>query len=109
MTNIINFPSTSPQNWLSFEKSIRLFLQKNNIPKVAQEEIIPRMECFFELTALSFQFSFKENTEEDFQSNGLGISEQLTAFTHLLQERTSQLLVERLHLEIDRCALLGLL
>lgn len=96
MSNIIEFPTKSVQDWNTIEKTLRDILNKSDASSDFTKVILERMELAYKEHEFDYQMSFNLPPEYVEQVN-----EQLTAYTKALQKRTTDLLFSRLKIEIE--------
>ena len=96
MSNIIEFPTRSVQNWHTFETALRDILITTEASNDFIDIIVARMAVSFKEHELDLPLNFNLPPEHAEQ-----VAIQMNRLTKALQERTNKLLVSRLMLEIE--------
>jgi hypothetical protein len=114
MTNIVNFPTKPVRDWVVIERSMRKELSRLGFPENVQERITERMQDFYTLLDVDFNYSidakFPRLTPEEVSSICSDIAAKVgTIQSKKLQAFTDKLFTERLHREIDSCREVGML
>jgi len=95
MSNIVEFPTKLVQDWVVIERSLRDVLNSTDASNEFVDLIIERMQASYKEHQLDYQLSF--NLPENYAENVLSA---LTDFSKALQQRTNELMLSRLILEI---------
>lgn len=97
LDNLIVFPTRSVRDRAEIEHSMRDHLLKAGASRDETETVIANMREFLELLALDFEFSFSASAAS-------AIEGQLSEFSAALHNRTNQLILERLTMEVKNVA-----
>ena len=102
MDNVIVFPAKAVSDRAKIERIIRSNLQEAGASHDETEAIISSMKKFLELLELDFDFSISSSVAS--ASVVSVIESQVREISAALQERTNQLMVERLMVEVAHVA-----
>jgi len=105
MDNIIDFPKRSEREWLEIEKIIEKYLIE--IPELSNEDvdyINERMKKFYlEVIDKKFKLEFKSPNDMPKSEADKIMKYTVESFHKEIHNYTSQILNERLNLEIEMC------
>jgi hypothetical protein len=102
-SNVIQFPTHAVREWIGFEKIIQRGLEQRGASPEMTKEVCARMKEAFEKFRARFEFSYQmpplpEGLRVAIQDS---INKALKAFADQIHEYTSDLMLDRLELEIE--------
>ena len=105
-SNVINFPTEAVRDWVLVEKSIKNIMQQADASPEMIKEVCGRMKEIWEKYKIEFKFSVELPTLSNFpEALRKEIDESLKkafeTFAEQIHEYTSQVLFDRLLLEIE--------
>ena len=97
MCHVIEFPAKTVRTRIEIERSIRQLLESNRVDESYIETILGNMHDFIRLLDLDFELPHPAGTSSPLDG-------QLGRFSAAMQERTNQLIFERLTVEVENLA-----
>jgi len=106
MTNVIQFPTKTSQDWLMLEKTLRSILNDVNAPLEMQDTICSNMKDVFNKYNIDLSFSLSltypaDTTNEQHEVVKSEIDKGINELGQKLHNFTNEVILDRIQLEIE--------